>query len=625
MSNTSPLPRPTIRPTLRKVVLAAATAVLFVGLAYAYYYPGSQIMLDGRVDAVMSDGTDPLALPIFYDRLIATFHEHPSRFFYGNLVMTGFGPESESPQWVPWNERWLIVALAPMFNSVQLHVALVIVLALLTALSMGLLARAIGWSRSLAVGLAISWGFSAYCRARAKTHPDLAGVFHVPLIFLGVWLATRRSSRASLAGAAVALLLASTSAHYYVVTMLFLSPFFIAYAALESRTRKEAALAIGRLLVAALPTVLFLGFSFIKPIPSDVVVRKEELFRATSPVPETMLNPFLTRFAARPIDYLTSDLSLAIVNGYYQTPQDLNPLRGLASQDALKSMNGSNPHERTNGIRWSILILGILGIVSCAGPLRQDRRAFRNVIFFGVFGFFTFLLSLSPDAFPSIELSPAYWMNSVIRQVRVPSRAGINVHFALLMATGFFLAASTPGKLKWRHWLLLPGAFPLLMLLDYPPLVQPMPIARVMTPYVSLSPPNPPCGTGMLFPPLIIADEIPFYQFQSRLRGTGCVAVNESVPLTERLREVFPMNPAYLQGLAGNVAARDQLLKFSSCAGLRWIAIHPGVLPREWAMRFCEEAAGTLDADQVCVVKPQGEATVARLQQCLGLGSRNAQ
>lgn len=222
-----------------RLFLPFAMFLALVGLDYAYLYPGSEALFSQRTDEVMSDDTDGAPLPYAYDAIIQAFKKSPSRLFYGTVYVDFPNPEHGSAFWMPWNERWIMLATAPLFPLEQLSTAIVFVLLLLNALAMYALCRYLKWNRSVSAGLALAWAFCAFTRARAKVHMSMAGTYHMPLVFLGLYLCTRGKTWRSVAAAAAAFLLAATVIHYFLVTMLFLSPLFLLFVALQPETRQQ--------------------------------------------------------------------------------------------------------------------------------------------------------------------------------------------------------------------------------------------------------------------------------------------------------------------------------------------------------------------------------------------------
>jgi len=442
-------------------------------------------------------------------------------------------------------------------------------------------------------GLAIAWAFCAFTRARAKVHMAMAGTYHLPLIFLGLFLVVRGTGRKSLFGAAISLLLAATVVHYFLVTSLFLSPLFLVFVAIQPETRADWKRVTKRLIAALLPAMLFLAFNFLKPIPSDVSISREQSFPKGGEYIQGQTHPFLYMFAAHPLDYLGSDISLQ------NQATDPNPLRQQINEHILRGLGNGNSHERTNGIRWLLLIFSLAAIVALARGRFKDEPALRvNTLYFTVFAALTFWLSQSPD-FPFPKWGLSYWLHELVSQVRVPSRAGINVHFAAIMLTGLFLSS----KVKWRKWVLLPGVFPLLMIAGYPPLLQNIPMAQVRPVYTELQRDRGGCGAGLYFPfvnSYALTDLN--YHFMQRMRGSDCVILN-AMSTPKRLQYLlgkFPPDLAYLNRLPTDEETPRNLELLARCVPLTWIAFDPGV-PALWREQMCRRLGWNMNADLTCI------------------------
>ena len=158
--------------------------LLFIALTYVYLNPGGRAMLDGRTDIALGDGTDSAPMPYYYDLLLQTWKNHPSRLFYGSVYFESIDPEHGTPMWHPWNERWLVILSSKFIPLEQLTTAYLFWLFVLNGFFMFLLGRYLGWPWPISLGIGIAWAFNCFTRARAKVHLALAGIYHLPLIFL---------------------------------------------------------------------------------------------------------------------------------------------------------------------------------------------------------------------------------------------------------------------------------------------------------------------------------------------------------------------------------------------------------------------------------------------------------
>jgi hypothetical protein len=199
----------------------------------------------------------------------------------------------------------------------------------------------------------------------------------------------------------------------------------------------------------------------------------------------------------------------------------------------------------------------------------------------------------------------------------VASRAGIQVHFALLMIVGVFLHA--PCKSAWRKVLLWPGALAALFLLDYPP-IQEMPMAQMAPVYQSLLRQHGECGLGMAFPffsPYFAMNVM--YNFTQKMRGSDCPILNamSNLERTRWLTNHFPPNDEFLRSLSSRPQVADQLEKIVKCVPLNWIAFHPAT-PAPWAADFCRRLGWTMNPDLSCIA-PNKNRSLQKYPESCGL------
>ncbi len=575
---------------------------IFAILTYAYLYPGSEALLVGRTDVVMSDDTDPAPLPYVYDQLVRVWKEQPSLLLHGAVLLPVAEPVRGFPYWISWNERIAVVMGSFFVPNEQLSTWVVAVFMLVSALSMYALSRTLKWNHWIAIGLAIAWAFSAYVRARAKVHNGFAGTFHVPLIFLALVLILQGRNLRSLFLATLSLLVASTVAYYYVITTIFLSPFFLSFLLLHDRIRQDWRHIASRFFLAITPTLLFLGLSFAFPLPSQSGIDRSAAFPKTGEASGYEYHPFLDWYAARPIDYLGSDISL------HNEADDWNPLRQWINRRIIENLGNSNTHERTNGISWIILILAGLGLTIALRNSRvwlmHDEKKY--IFFFASLAFFGFWLSLSPQS-PSPAFSPSYWLYSLFSQVRVSSRAGLWAHFALLMLAGQTMQAWLR-RHKKSAW--LAAIFPLLIIIDRPPFYQTMPMSTIREPYKALQRSQGACGVGMYFPFLNHdRTSVNYYHFLQRLRESDCFFLNAfaSNSRADWMIERFPASMDFIRSLSTNPIASLRLKRLVNCVPLSFVVFDP-VVPLNWARQTCKEIGWRLDTQGVCLAPDRGRA-----------------
>lgn len=561
-------------------------------LAYLYLYPGLNPIFTGEKNIVMSDNTDPAGLPFQYEKMLRVWQEHPSRFFLGSIYSDSEDPTQGTAYWMSWSERGLLLFNSYFLPLEQISTGIVFCLLLVNALAMYLLCRYLKWDRWISYGLAIAWTFCAFMRARAKVHMSMIGTYHVPLIFLGLFLVIRGKTWRSLVGAMACFLVAVTTIHYFIVTSAFLSPFFLAFVGIQPEFRAAWKKVSLRLIGAAIPAILFLVFNLTFTIPSNVRMSAQNAIPETGKTADGGLHKFLFYYAAHPIDYLTGDLSLE------RKANDLNPLRFLINDYVLSNMTESNPHERTNGIRWSILLISI-GLVVALLLKKVPRTNFetRNIFFFAIFAAFAFWLSLPPD-WPFANIGPSGWLYRLVPQIRVTNRAGILTHFSLLMIVGYFFASSF--QTRWKKYLLIPAVFPTLMILDYPPLIQNMPMATIENVYSSLPPSPQTCGVGIYLPYISSWTDVAFYHFRQRLRGTDCWTLNSMGGAPQQyLTDRFPPTVDFVQAADRVPQIRDSLIQLVNCVPLSWI-VFDGSLSPIWAQAVCSELGWKLNPDRTC-------------------------
>jgi hypothetical protein len=556
--------------TARKFLMSAGAVALLAGLTVAYLYPAFTPLVEGQTDRVMSDGTDSATLPYNYGVLRELLSERPSELFYGAVPARHLNAPAGFALWIPWSERALALfssAFVPLEHVSTLYVALIM---FLNGLCMFALGRRLGWPRALALGLAIGWAFCPFTRARAQVHAGFAGTYHVPLALLSVlWALHGRPVRAALGFLAVGM-----APHYFVITLAFVSPFLTAIGwFLEPPPQARRALI--RLAAALVPMILLLGWCFTKPIPQDLIAAGVAARPPSGRTEGGGPHSFLTRFAAHPVDYFTGDIALG--------GEDWNPLRADLSRDVLATLGDSNAHERANGIRWAVWLLAAAGLLYRP----RENLAAKSALF--VFGAFAFWLSLAPPG-------PSYWLYSLVSQIRVPSRAGIYVHFAALLLAGLFV----------RRFRFLALALPLLMIAGLPPFLQNMTVTKLRPPLASLHGGG--CGAGMYYP--YVAGNwgmIESYYFLQEMRGTRCDIVNRQWPDegSEKMYRAMGLSLAVLNTFnAQNPQTIGLLVKTAQCAPLSYIVFDPrtAVAARE---AVCAELGWQMSEARVCKRDPR--------------------
>ncbi len=584
--------------------LGLAFLVLVV-FGWIYLYPGSQALLEGRVDTVMSDGTDATTLPYQYDRVIQIWKNKPSHLMYGAVYDEGIDGDRGAALWIPWSERIAIVFFSYFVPTEQISTAFIFSILVFNGLAFLLLATYMGWGRLLALGLGVAWAFSCYTRARAKVHGALAGTFHLPLIFLGLLLVARGRSWKSLSAAGLVFLIAATTAHYYLVTSVFISPLFVIFLCLQPEFKARKREILIRLLVAVLPTIMFLGFNRWVTVPPGAKMTIAQSMNAEW-LESAEISPFLRVFKASPIDYLGGDISLG-------DSGDINPLRNFVNEHIASNLGQSNAHERTNGVRWAVLALALLSVISLFRGKFKKSLELGTVWFFFGFGLFAFWMSLGPEA-PIPHLSPAYWLYSFDNHIRVASRAGILTHFSLLMLVGMYISnARWVKKAKW-----IGPALAGLIIVDYVP-IQKMPMAVIAPAYTLLQRDSGACGQGMAFPYINQWNtSLEYYVLLQRMRKSDCAILNSigDRKKVSLLLNKFPPSGEYLAQVERSPSAAIEVQRFARCVPLNWIVFHP-YTPKRWALEVCSSLGWSFSEDMSCISPVKNRPQEKEFDLCL--------
>jgi len=611
-------------PTHIQLLRALGVVALFSLLAVAYVYPGGRAMLEGRTDIVMSDGTDPSTLPYQYSLIRSTWRTTPTRLLYGAVPAATLGAPEGFALWIPWIERSVVVAVAPLFPVEQLSTVLVVVLMVLDGLAMYLLGRHLGWSRSLSIAIAIAWAFNATTRGRAKVHMSLVGIFHVPLVFLGLLLVAKGKGWRSIAGAAACFAAAATVAHYYLITLTFLVPWLLVYLLVSAGSSSRWLRVSVRLAAAAVPAVMLVGWSYLKPLPPDFIKSGTVVTPSTGDAQGGQPHQFMTLFAARPVDYITGDVGIGFT--------DWNPIRSSLSLGVLLDMDGGFGHERANGIRWIVWALALAGVVAAfrhRASAVWPRNARHEFFALALFGAFAFWLSLSPNV-PFANAGPSYWLYSLVPQIRVPSRAGIYAQFAVLMLAGLFFhqffelpsldrdgERLQAGPLAKRFaWIAKPAVLPLLMVVELPPFLQPMPMTVIEPAYAALQ--HEPCGPGLRFPYVSGGWQLgPYYTFLQRMRGSNCQTLNAASPTRRDAWFLGKIGqpPQTISALTPESELITRLTSLADCVPMTWVVFDTRV-PLAVRQQWCASRRWTLSPDGVCRAPILAGDTIKNPEEC---------
>jgi hypothetical protein len=290
-----------------------------------------------------------------------------------------------------------------------------------------------------------------------------------------------------------------------------------------------------------------------------------------------------------------------------------------------KDPHVANFHEHALGIRWILWITVLLAFVS----VLRHRRDFSwsssqggGFWTMAALGTFAFLASLPPDW--GFMWGPSAWIHRLVEQIRVPNRLGIFVHFSLLVISGVFFQhwlRQSRQSLKIQRAVLL--AFFVLILLDFPPGLNPMPMAStVPSRSILFSMKQGPCGLGMHFPYLSGShNTLAFYQFLQSLRGTDCSVLNANSENTRdtALIELFGyQNKSMINKiLANDPGLKMQWARFAQCNNLDWL-IFDSKLPQAFVQDVCHSFGGQWMGQGLCrSLAPVRETPLGRPDVCL--------
>lgn len=303
---------------------------LLLLLAFLYLSPGGMLWLEGRTDQVLSDGTDPAPVPYAYSIILDHLHNRPSSLFYGAIPTDRLNPPEGFALWLPWTEKWAVAFFGLFTPLEQLTTAYIWLILSLSAASFYWMARVLGWNRALGFALAICWAFNAYTLARIKVHGALAGVYHLPLIVVGIHLSLSGKTWRTWMAATLAFLLAAGTAHYYMIITAFLAPLFLLYIWLLPDWRSQPRRAFAQLGLAVLPALILIGHSYLNPLPKSEIKAGTITHIQTGQTSTGEMHPFMYRFAAQPIDFFTGTIAIGSA--------DINPLRTLFNENVRANL-----------------------------------------------------------------------------------------------------------------------------------------------------------------------------------------------------------------------------------------------------------------------------------------------
>jgi hypothetical protein len=599
-----------MRGSMRHALLAG---VLFAALGYLYLLPASRYLVRGDSSWLLTDGGDAVSAPTMYWGIIDATAREPSRLLYGTVYTELLNPPDGWGLWFAWQDRLLVLAAAlvgpleavPTFVSWALMVA--------NGLALYAFGRVEGWRRSISLALGIAFAFSVYTRARAFVHPGLVGLYALPLAFVALRLAQRARRARDLILPTVVFLVCATCSHYYVIMIAAVSPLLLWFY-LRGLPSGERLRGLRRLAIAAAPAVIFLGWNLAVTAPP--AVRARAVYRPP------IITSWLSEFGARPSDYLVGDIAVA------KDPTDWNPLRRVVNGYAQRNVAPSNPHERSNGIRWLVLAAFLALAAAMIAPKLRRRlpsELRREAFYYLVFAGCMFLLSLPPSLLHlETDLGPSRLVHAIFPNFRIPCRFGAFAHFGVLAAVGWGVHSLLERARVWdrprARWAVA-ALLPLLVIADYPPALA-LPVRRLapaITP-VAQAAEGAECGTGLFFPYSAanpyFAHEIELYRSFQRIRGTSCRPLNSpgQTPLSQRLIAVLGFDAYAAKGQQRRV--EDGLVGFARCARVDWI-VFESVVPAEARGRICGQLGGVRVADDACRLPGASNRLVPVPLECL--------
>lgn len=570
--------------------LDALACAVIVAVGYVYMLPLSRDIFRPNTSRMIGDGTDLTSLSWGYRIIMDAWLHEPSRLLFGSIFTENTNAPMGSVLWTPWIERILVPLLWPFTDDANVVTAMAWALMALTGVSTYVYGRLLKWPRLVSLAMGICFAYNSFTRARANVHTAFCGLFGIVAIFIALellsnreWMKPERVKR-SLVWASVALFVATLSPHYYLVIFITLVPFFAVYFLLRARSARLPLLpSMGRLLLCSLPAVLFLAWNFAMPVAPKYAGR----IQAIPEIRKEHLE-YLHAFGAHPIDYLGFDLKLG--------DKDWIDARQAITKTIRREIGGSNDHERSNGVRWSLLALFAAAVVAQLWPNHPrglEARSSQRRKLFIAFAVICFLLSMSPQGLKSYdeELGPSLYVFKMLPNFRVPSRFGPFAMFGIIVVAAEFLVSVTR---RWRStrklatWVLNP-LLPVVAFVDYAPL-NPMQVASFSYARTELSLPSGECGMGM---------GLPFshwgYWIFMQTRGTQCQVMFPADAATERTLERYFVDT----GGPEQEKLRADFTRFARCTGMDWV-IFTSYVQQPARERICADLGWTFVSNDSC-------------------------
>ncbi len=547
----------------------------------------------------IGDGTDMRVWPWQNRVILRTLREHPGRLFFGAIYTDLRNAPLGFAMWTTWIERILVPLFAPFTNDSTMGTALDLAWLVGNGAAMMWYGRVVRWPWLLSIGAALAFAVTPYTRARASVHGALVAVYFIPLIFGALELLARHDFARPrqggpidkrIAQAALAFFVSATSAHYYVIIAMVSTPLFAIYFwqragtfAGGNRLRKLGALAL-----ASIPALALCAWTFLMPVAPKIAAA---LGRAYPEANRAVALGFLQASGAHPIDYLSGDVKFGL--------RDVIAKRVEVTQWVVSHLDGSNYHERANGIRWTILaicMVAMLALLKHAFSRTSSRAvtASRQLCWLGLLiALYAFFFSLSPRGLTSYgeELGPSLFANRIFANFRVPNRFGPMVNFgAIVLAAEFIasLAASTSRALR-AVGQVASAALTFGTVAEYRPL-NPMLMAPMRPVRTELIREGGNCGMGII---------LPFgtydYWALEETRGTRCTLLYPAdVSRSDRIEASYGYQYRW-----GQPREDEQFAGFARCTGIDWILFRVE-MPAPARKHVCDTLGWTMLTDLTC-------------------------
>jgi hypothetical protein len=318
-------------------------------------------------------------------------------------------------------------------------------------------------------------------------------------------------------------------------------------------------------------------------------------------------------FSLNPIDLFSGDIS----NG----ENDLNFIKeGIAHSLKQAKYQGSNSHERANGIRWILwltFLFAAIWLLPSQKIFWQSNDRFIVLALF-VFGLISFWLALPPN-WPMTGMSGSLFLHKLIPQIRVPNRAAIGIAFAIILMSGLFLKnvlAQVQSEKKSKLIVILWG---LLLFIELLPFYQYLPVAKIDPPIHSLTEKEN-CGRGFYYPYVSGAhNAMYYYHFLQQMRGADCTILNQNAGseldfnLGKYFARSFSMN---LQEALLNKQSK-LITDFANCSGANWVVLG-SPLSHEYGRALCDEMKWDWTNERACLRPDPVSVLPQSINHCLG-------